>query len=122
MGVAISLRQGGLIAPALLDADTKPLTHIMQNLMDLTMRCRAGSLRRTELSEPTITVSNLGDQRTTVGIRPHLPPQVALVGFGRITERPSAESGGLKVMPAVIPSLSADPSRIGRPPRRAVPD
>ncbi|HLF97031.1 MAG TPA: dihydrolipoamide acetyltransferase family protein [Methylococcaceae bacterium] len=108
LGVAISLRQGGLIAPALLDAGGKPLTRLMQELMDLVQRCRAGSLRSSEMSEPTITVTNLGDQGTEQVFGVIYPPQVALVGFGRITERPWAENGGLKVIPAVTASLSAD--------------
>jgi len=108
LGVAISLRRGGLVAPALLDVDTKPPPQIMRELMDLTKRCRAGSLRSSELSEPTVTVTNLGDQGTTEVFGVIYPPQVALIGFGRITERPWAEDGGLKVMPAVTASLSAD--------------
>jgi len=108
VGVAISLRQGGLIAPALLDADSKPLTPLMQELTDLVKRCRAGSLRSSEMSEPTVTVTNLGDQGTTEVYGVIYPPQVALVGFGRIAERPWAENGGLKVLPAITASLSAD--------------
>jgi pyruvate dehydrogenase E2 component (dihydrolipoamide acetyltransferase) len=108
LGVAISLRQGGLIAPALLDADTKPLTPLMQELTDLVKRTRAGSLRSSEMSEPTVTVTNLGDQGTEQVFGVIYPPQVALVGFGRIVERPWAENGALKVMPTVSASLSAD--------------
>ncbi|KWK55969.1 branched-chain alpha-keto acid dehydrogenase subunit E2 [Burkholderia stagnalis] len=108
LGVAISLRQGGLIAPALLDADTKPLTQLMRELLDLTQRCRAGSLRSSELSESTITVTNLGDRGATEVFGVIYPPQVALVGFGRIAERPWAENGGIGVMPVTIASLSAD--------------
>lgn len=108
VGVAISLRRGGLIAPALLDADTKPLTQMMQELVDLVRRCRAGSLRSSEMSEPTVTVTNLGDEGAKEVFGVIYPPQVALVGFGRITEQPWAENGGLKVMPAVTASLSAD--------------
>lgn len=108
VGVAISLRQGGLIAPALLDADTKPLVQMMQELVDLTKRGRAGSLRSSELSAPTITMTNLGERGTTEVFGVIYPPQVALVGFGRIVERPWAENGGLKVTPAVTASLSAD--------------
>ena len=62
LGVAISLRQGGLIAPALLDAGGKPMTQLMQELTDLVKRTRAGSLKSSEMSEATITVTNLGDQ------------------------------------------------------------
>jgi pyruvate dehydrogenase E2 component (dihydrolipoamide acetyltransferase) len=108
LGVAISLRQGGLIAPALLDAGSKPLTQLMQELTDLVQRCRAGSLRSSEMSEPTVTVTNLGDQGTEEVFGVIYPPQVALVGFGRLVERPWAENGGLKVMPTVTASLSAD--------------
>lgn len=108
VGVAISLRAGGLIAPALLAADSKPLTQLMQELSDLVKRCRAGSLRSSELSEPTITVTNLGDQGAESVFGVIYPPQVALVGFGRIMERPWAENGGLKVIPVVTASLSAD--------------
>lgn len=108
LGVAISLRQGGLIAPALLDADSKSLTQLMQGLTDLVKRTRAGSLKSSEMSEPTITVTNLGDQGTEAVFGVIYPPQVALVGFGRIAERPWAEDGGLKVLPCVTASLSAD--------------
>lgn len=108
LGVAISLRQGGLIAPALLDADSKSLTQLMQGLTDLVKRTRAGSLKSSEMSEPSITVTNLGDQGTEAVFGVIYPPQVALVGFGRIAERPWAEGGGLKVLPCVTASLSAD--------------
>ena len=108
IGVAISLRQGGLVAPALLDAHAKPLTQLMQELTDLVRRCRAGSLKSSEISEPTITVTNLGDQGVAQVFGIIYPPQVALVGFGRIAEQPWAENGKLKVMPALTASLSAD--------------
>lgn len=108
LGVAISLRQGGLIAPALLDADGKNLAKLMQELADLVKRTRAGSLKSSELGEATITVTNLGDQGSQVVHGVIYPPQVALVGFGRVTERPWAEDGGLKVLPIVTASLAAD--------------
>ncbi|OHC67942.1 MAG: branched-chain alpha-keto acid dehydrogenase subunit E2, partial [Rhodocyclales bacterium GWA2_65_20] len=95
LGVAISLRQGGLIAPALLDADSKSLTLLMQELTDLVKRTRAGSLKSSEMNEATITVTNLGDQGSQVVFGVITPPQVALVGFGRIAERPWAENGEL---------------------------
>jgi pyruvate dehydrogenase E2 component (dihydrolipoamide acetyltransferase) len=107
-GVAISLRHGGLIAPALLDAGSKPLTQLMQELTDLVQRTRAGSLRSSELSDATITVTNLGDQGTQSVFGVIYPPQVALIGFGRISERPWAEQGGIQALPVITASLSAD--------------
>jgi len=107
-GVAISLRSGGLIAPAIHDTADKPLDTLMRDLTDLVRRARAGSLRSSELSEPTITVTNLGDQGVESVFGVIYPPQVALVGFGRIAERPWAENGNLVVRPTVSASLSAD--------------
>lgn len=109
LGVAIALRQGGLIAPALLDAGVKSMTRLMQELTDLVQRARAGSLKSSEVSEATITVTNLGDQGSQAVFGVIYPPQVALVGFGRIAERPWIDAaGGLKAMPLVTASLSAD--------------
>ncbi|CAG1018250.1 pyruvate dehydrogenase E2 component (dihydrolipoamide acetyltransferase) [Burkholderiaceae bacterium] len=108
LGVAISLRQGGLIAPALHDAGTRTLDELMRDLTDLVKRARAGSLRSSEMSDPTLTVTNLGDQGVDAVVGVIYPPQVALVGFGRIGERPWVEDGRVIAMPALTASLSAD--------------
>lgn len=108
IGVAISLRQGGLIAPALHDVGSKPLDQLMRELADLVKRTRAGSLRSSEMADPTITVTNLGDQGVEAVMGVIYPPQVALVGFGRIMERPWVEDGALVAMPTVVASLAAD--------------
>jgi pyruvate dehydrogenase E2 component (dihydrolipoamide acetyltransferase) len=108
VGVAISLRRGGLIAPALHDVGDKPLPQLMAELGDLVQRARAGSLRSSELADPTITVTNLGDQGVEAVHGVIYPPQVALVGFGRITERAGVEGGRLVAMPMVTASLAAD--------------
>jgi pyruvate dehydrogenase E2 component (dihydrolipoamide acetyltransferase) len=107
-GVAIALRQGGLVAPAIHDTDQKSLVEIMANLQDVVARARAGTLRSSEMSDPTITVTNLGDQGTDVVFGVIYPPQVALVGFGTVRERPWAEAGMLGVKPVVTASLAAD--------------
>jgi pyruvate dehydrogenase E2 component (dihydrolipoamide acetyltransferase) len=108
LGVAISLRQGGLVAPAIMEAETKDLTRLMEDLKDLVKRTRAGTLRGSELSESTITVTNLGDLGVEAVYGVIYPPQVALVGFGKVTERPWAEGGLLGARPVVVASLSAD--------------
>lgn len=108
IGVAIALRQGGLVAPAIHDTDRRSLDEIMRLLQDLVARARRGSLRSSEMSDPTITVTNLGDQGTDEVLGVIYPPQVALVGFGTMRERPWAESGMLAVRPVVVASLAAD--------------
>jgi pyruvate dehydrogenase E2 component (dihydrolipoamide acetyltransferase) len=108
IGVAISIRQGGLIPPAIHDVDKLSLTELMQRLSDLVARARAGSLRSSEMSDPTITVTNLGETGVEAVFGVIYPPQVALVGFGRMETRPWSEDGKLFTAPLVTASLSAD--------------
>ena len=108
LGVAVSLRGGGLIAPALHDADQLPLADLMARMKDLVTRARSGRLRASEMSDSTITVTNLGDQGAQLVHGVIYPPQVALVGFGRIVERPWATGGMLGVRPTVTVTLAAD--------------
>jgi len=108
LGVAISLRGGGLIAPALHDADEKSLNELMAGLRDLVARARSGRLRSSEMSDPTITVTNLGEQGGDLVHGVIYPPQVALVGFGGIRERPWAADGMVGARPTVNATLAAD--------------
>lgn len=107
-GVAISLRNGGLVAPALLDVGGKSLGPLMAELADLVKRARTGSLRSSEMSEPTITVTNLGEQSVASVFGVIYPPQVALVGFGGITAQPSVVNGKVRVQPMLCATLAAD--------------
>ena len=108
VGVAISLRQGGLIAPAILHTDELPLDQLMRELSDLVRRARAFTLRSSELSMPTVTVTNLGEEGADSVFGIIYPPQVALVGFGSVRERPRIEGGELKLLPTVTVTLAAD--------------
>jgi len=108
IGVAVSLRGGGLVAPALHDADRRSLGDLMTGLRDLVRRARSGGLRSSELSDPTITVTSLGEQgvETVFGII--YPPQVAIVGFGKVVERPWVVEGRIEARPVLAATLSAD--------------
>ncbi|MDP7701238.1 dihydrolipoamide acetyltransferase family protein [Mycobacterium sp. TY815] len=108
VGVAISLRGGGLVAPAIHDVAEKKLDELMNDLTDLVARARAGSLRSSEMSDPTITVTNLGDQGVDTVFGVIYPPQVALVGFGKTTQRVCVIDGGIRVVNAVQGTLAAD--------------
>ncbi|HET6968622.1 MAG TPA: 2-oxo acid dehydrogenase subunit E2, partial [Ornithinibacter sp.] len=81
---------------------------LMAAMRDLVGRARAGRLRGTEMSDPTLTVTNLGDQGVECVHGVIYPPQVALVGFGRVVERPWAVEGMLAVRPVVTLTLAAD--------------
>ena len=108
VGVAISLRQGGLVAPAIHDLDQKNLGEIMIGMRDLVKRVRAGVIRSSEIADATITVTSLGEQGVETVFGVIYPPQVALVGFGKIAERPWAESGMVGARPIIMASLSGD--------------
>jgi pyruvate dehydrogenase E2 component (dihydrolipoamide acetyltransferase) len=108
IGVAISLRTGGLVTPALHDVDRKDVDTVNRELLDLTRRARAGSLKLTELTDATITVTSLGDQGVASVWGVIFPPQVAIVGFGRVVERPWVVDGAVRSMPVVAATLSAD--------------
>jgi len=108
VGVAISLRGGGLVAPAIHDVAEKKLDELMSDLTDLVARARAGSLRSSEMSDPTITVTNLGDKGVDSVFGIIYPQQVALVGFGKPTQRVVVVDGGIRVATTVQASLAAD--------------
>jgi pyruvate dehydrogenase E2 component (dihydrolipoamide acetyltransferase) len=108
LGVAISLREGGLVAPAIHHADRMSLGEIMEALTDLVNRARSWRLRSSEMSDPTATVTNLGDRGVEVAYPIIIPPQVAMIGFGRVIETPVARNGMVGVAPTVQVTLSGD--------------
>jgi pyruvate dehydrogenase E2 component (dihydrolipoamide acetyltransferase) len=108
LGVAISLREGGLVAPAIHDAELLDLAGMMTSLSDLVKRARAWRLRSSEMSDPTITVTNLGERGVETAFPVIIPPQVAIVGFGRIVEQPVAIDGVAVVHPVVHATLAGD--------------
>jgi len=108
VGVGISLRGGGLVAPAIHDVPDKKLDELMSELTDLVARARSFSLRSSEMSDPTITVTNLGDKGVDTVFGVIYPPQVALVGFGQPAQRVCVIDGGIRVVTTVQATLSAD--------------
>jgi pyruvate dehydrogenase E2 component (dihydrolipoamide acetyltransferase) len=108
IGTAIAIRGGGLVAPAIHDADKLSLDELMAQLRDLVARARSGALRSSELSDPTITVTNLGERGVETVFGVIYPPQVALVGFGMPVERPWVVSGEIAARRVLTATLAAD--------------
>ena len=108
VGVAISLRGGGLVAPAIHDVSEKKLHELMADLTDLVARARAGSLRSSEMSDPTITLTNLGEKGVDSVFGVIYPQQVAIVGFGKPAQRVVVVDGGIRVATTVVATLAAD--------------
>jgi pyruvate dehydrogenase E2 component (dihydrolipoamide acetyltransferase) len=108
IGTAIAIRGGGLVAPAIHDADRLSLDEMMARLRDLVARARSGALRSSELSDPTITVTNLGERGVETVFGVIYPPQVALVGFGVPVERPWVIGGEIAARRVMTTTLAAD--------------
>jgi pyruvate dehydrogenase E2 component (dihydrolipoamide acetyltransferase) len=108
VGMAISLKSGGVISPALLEAQTKNLFEINAALKDLIQRAREGKLKTTELSQGTITITNLGDLGSQEVFGVIFPPQVALVGFGQIRKEAVVENSLVRAGFVLDITLSAD--------------
>jgi pyruvate dehydrogenase E2 component (dihydrolipoamide acetyltransferase) len=107
-GVAIALPGGGLVSPAIHDTDQLSLGDLMARFRDLVQRARAGRLRSSELSDPTVTVTSLGEQGAESVFGLINPPQVALIGFGRLTDRPWIVDGRVEVRRVIHASLAGD--------------
>jgi pyruvate dehydrogenase E2 component (dihydrolipoamide acetyltransferase) len=108
LGVAVSRRRNEVVVPTLLDIDATSLDELMASLSDLVTRARAGSLRSSELAEASLTVTVLGELGADAVWGVIYPPQVALVGFGRIRELPWAAAGRVEARPGVDVTLAAD--------------
>lgn len=107
-GIAIALRKEGLITPALLNAGAMNLDQTMHALDDLITRTRAGKLRSSELTQQTVTITNLGDLGVESVYGIIYPPQVALIGLGRIMDAPWAEGDTLAVRKVMHVTLAGD--------------
>ena len=108
IGNAISLRKGGLVVPAIHHVETLSLDDVMRALRDVVNRSRGGRLRSSELSDATITVTNMGDLGSDTVFGIIYPPQVAIIGFGTPRKAPQVKDNALIVSHIITISLSAD--------------
>ena len=108
VGVAIAIRGGGLAAPALHDANQLSLDELMSRMRDLVQRTRAGRIRSSEIADPTITVSSLGERGVEALYGIIYPPQVAIVGLGKVVVRPWVIDGAIGPRSVATVTVAAD--------------
>ena len=108
VGVAVALRGGGLVAPALTDTAARSLAELMEGFRDLVTRARAGRLRASELAAPTIILTSLGEASVETVLPIIQPPQVAIVGAGEVAARPWIVDGRVVPRHVLTLSLGAD--------------
>jgi pyruvate dehydrogenase E2 component (dihydrolipoamide acetyltransferase) len=108
IGFAIAMKGGGLVAPAIHDADHKSLAELMTTLNDLIPRARVGRLRSSEMTAATATLTNLGDLGVESVFGVIYPPQVALIGIGKAASRPWVVNDALCIRQVTSATLAAD--------------
>lgn len=108
IGVAVALRGGGLVTPALIGAEAMDLAQIMAAMRDLVTRARAGRLRNSEMTQGTLTVSALGETGPEEMAGVIFPPQVALLGIGAPQIRPWVVDGAVIPRQVITVTLAAD--------------
>jgi pyruvate dehydrogenase E2 component (dihydrolipoamide acetyltransferase) len=108
VGVAVALRGGGLVAPAIMDTAGRPLAALMNDFRDLVARARAGRLRASELAAPTVILTSLGEASVETVLPIIQPPQVAIVGAGAVAERAWVVDGRVVPRRVLTLSLGAD--------------
>ncbi len=105
IGFAAALDEG-LVVPVITNADQKPLAAIADEVERLAGKARSGALALDDITGATFTVSVLG---LVDGFTPILnPPEVAILGVGRVREKPAAYQGGVTVRSFMALSLTVD--------------
>ncbi len=104
----ISLREGGLVTPAILNAEQLTIDQMMLSLRDLTERSRRGRLRSSEISQGTITVTSIGERGADTITGVIYPPQVAIIGLGRQRKVPVVNGDEIDVGEVMTVTLAAD--------------
>ncbi len=107
VGVAVATEHG-LVVPVINNADKKSLKEIDTAIKELTEKAKEGKLARQELTGGTFTITNLGMYGVEFFTPIINPPEAAILGVGKITEKPVAINGTIKIKPIMMLSLSYD--------------
>ena len=107
VGVAVAAEKG-LIVPVIRNADKKSLNEIASILQTLVEKARQGELTKKDVTGGTFTITNLGMYGVDVFIPIINPPETAILGVGRVVEKPVAVNGQVAVRPMMQLSLAYD--------------
>jgi pyruvate dehydrogenase E2 component (dihydrolipoamide acetyltransferase) len=107
VGVAVAAEKG-LVVPVIRNADRKSLNEIASVLQTLVEKARQGELAKNDVTGGTFTITNLGMYGVDVFIPIINPPETAILGVGRVVEKPVAVNGQVTVRPMMQLSLAYD--------------
>lgn len=102
----------GLLVPVVKNADYKSMFQISDEINELAVKARDGKLQANEMKGATCTISNIG----SAGGQWFTPvinhPEVAILGIGRIAQKPIVKDGEIVAAPVLSLSLSFDHRQI----------
>lgn len=105
LGIAVSV-DNGLIVPNVKQADTYSLEQLKTKVRDVSARARKGGLSMDEISGGTFTISNVS-MLGVDGFTPVLnPPETAILGVGRVQDKPHVHNGTICVRKLMTLSLT----------------
>ena len=107
IGVAVATEMG-LIVPVIRNANEKSLTEISSTLKELVEKAKQSKLAKEELTGGTFTITNLGMYGVDVFTPIINPPETAILGVGRVAEKPMVVEGQMAVVPVMQLSLTFD--------------
>jgi pyruvate dehydrogenase E2 component (dihydrolipoamide acetyltransferase) len=109
IAIAVQSEKLGLVTPVIRNVDLKTLGEVARELEDIVTRAREGKLSLKDLTGGTFTISNLGMLDSVDGFTQIInPPQVAILGIGRIVDKPVVIGNEIKVRPMCTFSLTFD--------------
>ena len=107
LGVAVAL-DDGLVTPVIRGAHTLSLTDLADASRTLAQQARAGTLRDADTTGASFTISNLGAYGVDAFTPIIAPPQIAILGLGRVREVPARDGDALVWRQSLVASLTFD--------------
>ncbi|MEM2863911.1 MAG: dihydrolipoamide acetyltransferase family protein [Candidatus Bathyarchaeia archaeon] len=107
IGVAVATDMG-LVVPVIHNADKLPLSEVSEKIRVLAEKARDNRLERADVSNGTFTITNLGMYDVDTFTPLINPPECAILGVGRIAEKPVVNAGRIEIKPMMTLSLSFD--------------
>jgi pyruvate dehydrogenase E2 component (dihydrolipoamide acetyltransferase) len=107
VGVAVAT-ENGLVVPVVRNADEKSVAEIDEAIKELTEKAKQGKLIESDVAGGTFTVTNLGMYEVDFFVPIINPPEAAILGVGRLVEKPVVVNGKIEIRRIIILSLSYD--------------
>ena len=98
----------GLMVPVIHGVENKSILKLSQEISSLSQKAREGRLTPQNMQGGTITITNIGSIGGTYATPVILYPQVAILGIYKITEKPIAKKGKLKIIQSMNLTITAD--------------